>query len=320
MVDRPQSFQEILAAAVADLAENGFDNIERVERWSRLIREAAARSMIRPESLDQQLRDGLAAIYAKMVTRDGLLRYNPGIERYTYEKIKPQLRGELDRRIMASANLIRLNREQAIDKTVQRFQGWATSIPPGGVSGETKAEVKSNVRKSLAQLPFEERRVLIDQGAKLISSINSILASDGGAIAGLWVDHYNQPGYHFRPSHKARDHRQNHGEPFLIRDSWAHRAGLVKKGKLGFVDDVTAPAEEPFCRCYYRYVYNLRDMPENMLTSKGKAALAEAKTKAAHFAATGRMDSVDVSREIIRPKVGYEALRLRLERLRQAII
>lgn len=243
MAERLQSFQEVLSAAITDLIENGFDSAERVERWTRLLREAAERSLIRPESLEQQLRDGLAAVYRKMVDRDGILQFNPGVERFTLERIKPALRTELDRRIMASANLIKLNRAQAIDKTLQRFQGWATSIPAGGTDVAKRRETKENVRKSLAQLPFEERRVLIDQGHKLTSAINDIVATSGGAIAGEWRSHWRQPGYNYREDHKDRDRRY-----FLIRDSWAHAAGLVKPAKgVGFTDDVTKPGEEVFC-------------------------------------------------------------------------
>jgi intein/homing endonuclease len=237
-------FYSVLSAAVDDLTEHGFDSIDRVEKWARLIRIAAERSLVAPESLEERLREGLASIYRKMVENNGLLKFNPGIERFTFERLKPALRPELDRRIMASSNLIRLNRAEAIDSTLRRFQGWATSVPPGGVSAETKAEVRKTVRKGLAQLPFEERRVLIDQGAKLVASINDVIASDGGAIAGMWRSHWRQPGYDYRPDHKDRDEKI-----YLIRDSWAHRAGLVKPGRPGYVDDITAPAVEPFCRC-----------------------------------------------------------------------
>ena len=41
------------------------------------------------------------------------------------------------------------------------------------------------------------------------------------------------------------------------------------------------PAELPFCRCAYVYVYNLRDLSPEMLTAKGKAALAEVREKIA---------------------------------------
>lgn len=242
MSERLKTFQEVLAAAVADMAEWGFDSQDRVDRWTRELRLAAERSMISPESLEQQLREGLAAQYRRLVDGGGIARYHKGVDRFTLERIRPQLRSELDRRIAASANLIKLNRTEAVDKTLRRFQGWSTSIPVGGVSGEKKSAVKAEVRKSLASLPFEERRVLIDQGHKLIGAINQVVATDGGAIAGIWRSHWRQPGYNYRPDHKDRDE-----EVYLVRDSWAHQAGLVKKGGVGYYDEVTAVGQEPFC-------------------------------------------------------------------------
>jgi hypothetical protein len=271
-------FYSVLSAAINDLVENGFDSVERVAKWSRLIREAAQRSMIRPESLEQSLRDGLASIYRKMVDQGGLLKLNPGVERFTLDKIRPALRSELDRRIMASANLIKLNRDQAIDKTLQRFQGWATSIPKGGTAAAETRQTKKDVRKALSSLPFEERRVLIDQGHKLTASLSEILATDGGAIAGQWRSNWRQPGYQAREPHKERDIGK---DIFLVRDSWAHKAGLVKPMPgVGYVDEIERPAELPFCRCYYLWKFGLRDLPESMLTAKGKAALEEARARA----------------------------------------
>jgi hypothetical protein len=45
------------------------------------------------------------------------------------------------------------------------------------------------------------------------------------------------------------------------------------KAVHGFTDDITAPAQEPFCRCYYRWLFNLRDLPDEMLTQAGRRAL-----------------------------------------------
>ena len=269
----PNDFYSVLGRAIEDLVTHGFDSVERVARWTRELRDAAERSMIRPESLEEMLREGLAGIYRKMVDQGGLVKLNPGVARFTLEKVRPTLRAELDRRIMASASLIKLNREQAIDKTIQRFQGWSTSIPMGGTDVASKAKTKADVRKSLAQLPFEERRVIIDQGHKLTTSLNEILATDGGAIAARWRHHHvTQP----RPVHLKRD-----GKVFLIRDSWAHAAGLVKPGSSGFTDQIEKPGEFVFCRCTYVYLYALRDLPADMLTKKGKDALADARAKIA---------------------------------------
>ena len=303
---KQQTFQDVLAAAIEDIVSNGFDSMERIEGWVRKLRLAAETSLISAASLEQQLRDGLAAVYRRMVDQGGALRYNPGVERFTLEKLRPALRGELDRRILASANLIKLNRAQAIDKTLQRFQGWSTSIPPGGVSEESKREVKANVRKSLASLPFVERRFLADQGHKLVASISEIVAADGGAIAGGWHSHWRQAGYNYRVEHRERDE-----QVYLIRDSWAQRAGLVKKGKAGYYDDVTAVGQEVSCRCFMRWMFALRDLPTEMLTAKGKAALASVQGGEEVRSARGaRADSADVA-----PKIGPEAERYRLRKM-----
>ena len=282
------SFQEVLNAAIADITEHGFDSVERIDRWKRELQQAANESLISSVSLEQKLRDGLALIYKKAIDQGGIFKHHPGVARFTIEKIKPQLRSELDRRIAASASLIKLNREEAIAKTLRRFEGWSTSIPPGGVSAEKRAEVKANTRKALKQLPFEERRVLIDQGFKLISAINDIVATDNGAIAARWRSNFRQSGYDARPDHEERDNKV-----FLIRNSWADNAGLVKPGKNGYVDDIEAPAQLPFCRCYYIYLTAIRDLPDDMVTAKGKEKLAEARQKIQAMK-TARSDSVDL--------------------------
>lgn len=271
-----QSFYEVLTAAVDDLAEHGFDSLERLERWTAELRLAAGAVTANPAELERMLREGLASVYKRLVDKGGIARMHPGVGRFTLEQVKPKLRAELDRRIMSSASLIRLNREQAIDKTIQRFQGWATSIPIGGSAEPEKVKTKKNVRKSLAQLPFEERRVLIDQGHKLTASLSNILATDGGAIAAKWRSHWRQAGYNYRKDHKERDEKV-----YALRESWAMNRGLMKKGPNPYYDDITQVAVEPFCRCYVVWIYALRDLPKDMLTVKGSSALDEARAAVA---------------------------------------
>lgn len=239
-----KSFQQTLAEAIRDIADNGFDSQERIDRWLRELRIAAERKTMSAASVESMMRDALTAIYTRLVERGSIFRFAPGVPYYTLEKVKPKLRGELDRRIAASANLIKLNREEAINKTLRRFQGWSTSIPPGGVPAEDKRKVKAEIRKSLASLPFEERRVLIDQSKKLTDSLANIVAVDNGAIAGVWRSNFRQQGYDARPDHIERDSKF-----YLIRGSWAHQAGLVKPGPFGYTDDITSPGQEIFCRC-----------------------------------------------------------------------
>jgi len=270
----PRTLFEVLTAAVADMSEHGFDSQQRVDYWVAEIRRAAEAQLTPLHDLDEQLRSALRAVYTRLVERGGLQRLHPGVARFTLEKVRPALRAELDRRILASANLIKLNRAQAIEKTLQRFQGWSTSIPAGGSTQTDRVREKQEIRKSLAQLPFIERRVLVDQGHKLSSAVSAVLAHDGGAIAAIWHSHWRQAGYDYREDHKDRD-----DQVYLIRGSWAHQRGLVKSGKVGYTDQVTQPAEEVFCRCQYQYLYNLRDLPDDMVTERGRRELAEVRAR-----------------------------------------
>jgi len=272
MAEPIRTFAQTITDAVADFATFGYDSEERLERWLAEIRLAAERDLVPESVLEQGLRDTFGAVYRRQVEAGGLLRTH-AVDRYTLERVKPHLRAELDRRILASAQLIRSNREQAIAETLRRFSGWATSIPVGGDEDLARRPVKSDIRKALASLPFVERRCAIDQGQKFAANLSDILATDGGAIAFEWEHHYVR---YPRPEHVAR-----HGKFYLIRDSWAHKAGLVRPGKSGYSDEVSRPGIEILCRCTARYAYSISRLPPEMLTAKGAAELARVRTEMA---------------------------------------
>ena len=262
------SFYEVLTRAINDFVQHGFDSVDRVAFWQDQLARAARRNMTSSNMMHQMLKNAMNAVFRRLVERGGVLKYHRKVERFMLERIKPQLRAELDRRILASTDLIKLNREQTIAKTLQRFSGWATSIPAGGSEVINKPRAKENIRKGLVGLPFEERRVLIDQSHKLTAAISRTMAEGSGAIAAVWRSNYRQPGYNYREDHKERD-----GEVYLLRDNWAQEKGLVKPSAAGYYDEITAAAEEPFCRCYIIWIYALRDLPATMLTAKGKSEL-----------------------------------------------
>ncbi|EOA2917560.1 phage portal protein [Yersinia enterocolitica] len=183
---------------------------------------------------------------------------------------EPQLRAQLDRRILASVDLIKLNRSKAIDTTLSRFSGWASSIPPSAsiaLVGNQGGMLKTaqHIQKTAEKMDYEARRVMIDQNHKLIANIDNVIATNNNAIAVEWHSHWRRPGYNYRVDHKERDK-----EFYLIRGNWAQKNGYVKPGKAGYLDEVDQFGEKPFCSCYGEYIYNLRSIPEDMLTQKGK--------------------------------------------------
>jgi hypothetical protein len=266
------SFYQTIQAAISDIEEHGYDSAARIDGWLQRIEQAAKDSSTPPHVAFEAMNRTMHGIYSRMVDGGGYTQVHKGISRFTVDRLKPKLRAELDRRLMANANLIKLNRDQMIDQTRRRFMGWATSVPAGGSRSVDKMGVKADLKKAFSTLPYEERRVLIDQGHKLASELNNIIAVDGGAIAGEWHSHWRQPGYNYDPAHKRLD-----GKIFVVRANWAIEKGLMTKGD-GYIDDNERPAERPFCRCQYRYIYNLRDLPDALLTEKGRKALSSAQT------------------------------------------
>lgn len=264
---------DVLREAVADFTEFGYDSPQRLEYWEAKVRAAVIEDSPSQAELDQRMQSAMESVFRQSLSVAATKRRHPDVTRFTIDRIKHTLRPELNRRIMASANLIKINREQMIEKTLQRFSGWATSIPAGGSRVVDKVEVKTKLAKAVRQVKYEERRVAIDQGHKLMASIDAVIATETGAVAMKWRSKWRQPGYDYRPDHKERD-----GQIYVIRGNWAMEKGLMNKG-VGYLDEITQPAEEVFCQCYGVYLLNLRDLPDDMLTAKGRKLLEETRVR-----------------------------------------
>ncbi|MCM5786170.1 hypothetical protein M4B96_06245 [Klebsiella pneumoniae] len=266
-----KTFTRTVREAVKFFLRNGYTSRQELEQWQAIIRKAAESET--DDDYMSMVSDRLRKTYDLQVSKAGALERHKGLSRFTLNYMEPKLRSELDRRILASADLIKLNRTAAINKTVQRFSGWATSIPVqdyvgGGLSASSRSGIVANaqhIQKSAEQVDYEARRVMIDQSHKLIANIDNIIATNNNAIAAEWHSHWRQAGYDYREDHKERDKLV-----YLIRGNWAQKNGYVKAGPAGYLDEITQPGEEVFCRCYVTYLYNLRSIPEDMLTQKGR--------------------------------------------------
>ena len=268
------SFNQVLNDAIAAISATGFQSDAQIAEWMRRLREAAERELPNDAENREKMCAALNQIYQSLIIQGRVVRFVPGVGRFTKDMVSPRLYGELDARITASVNLIKLNRQTAVDKTLQRFSGWSTSIPRGGSKTVNRKAVAANVAKPTKQARYEARRVAIDQGHKLTASIAEVVALGSDAIAAKWRHRLRTPGYTSRPDHEDRD-----GKIFLVRDSWAIKEGLIKPGE--FIDQIERPGEFVFCSCRYVWILYLRDLPREMLTEKGVRWLEEAKRKAA---------------------------------------
>lgn len=234
------TFAEILRDAVADIAIHGYDDRTRVDKWLARLREAARQSLVPETEMQRRLVQALGGTYRKHMRQ--VMKRHRGIDRYTLQQLQPSLHLELNRRVQASAQLITLNRDESIQRTLKRFEGWATAMPKGGRRNVDKPEAAAELKRSFASLPFEERRVVIDQGHKLIAALDDIIATDGGALAGVWHSHWREMGYDYRARHKEFDKRV-----FVLRNNWAMKQGLMKPAGQFYADQVEQPAQLPFC-------------------------------------------------------------------------
>ena len=74
----------------------------------------------------------------------------------------------------------------------------------------------------------------------------------------MWHSRWKDPGYDYREDHKEFDELV-----FAIRNSWAHQQGFIA-ADVGYTDEQEMPAELWNCKCHYKYIYALEDLPSEM--------------------------------------------------------
>ena len=260
-------FRTLLRDAIRHFGTVGYTSKGDLQQWLAKLHAALDVELPDDKQTHKLLRTTLDAIYNRDVTNLGVTKRVPGVVRYTLQRIDPSLRAELDKRIFAAADLIRINREQRIQETLRRFAGWVSSVPLAGAPKEELRRTASEIAKPAARVKFEARRVAIDQGHKLSAAVAHVVARGEGAIAAIWHDRGEfDKSYKARPEHLARS-----GKLFLIRDSWALDQGLVTRRARPYTDEIEQVAEFPFCSCTYEYITSPRELPSEFLTAKGRA-------------------------------------------------
>jgi hypothetical protein len=270
------NFFTVLTLAINYFAEHGFRTQKDLEYWVKRLKESAEKTLPPARTTEEAVRRQLMEAYRKLITKrqssSSALLLLLGVNRFTLDRVKPSAKAELERRVLASKNLIKLNREEAISTTLRRFEGWVSSVPTTGAAELDKRDLKRRIRAPIAKMDFLQRRVIRDQVGKFTQAVNSLIATRGKAIAGRWHSRWREPYYDYRKDHKERDELY-----YTIPDNWALTQGLMKVGAPGYTTDVTQPAEEINCKCSYRYIFDLADLPDDMLTEKGRQSIASKK-------------------------------------------
>lgn len=214
------------------------------------------------------IRKYLDGVLKKQLTRKILQKnFKGNTLNFTKARLTESSQKFLHERVMFSVSLIQHNREQQVNATLRRFEGWLSGVPTNSVSEakEKPREAVKDIIKPLIKQSFEERRVLIDQGHKLSAAVNDAIAQDQGAICVEWHSHWQEANYNYRKDHKERDKKL-----FFYKDNYFVKNGYIKKDGIQYINDIDGFGQEPFCRCYGTYFFTLYDIPESYLTKKGK--------------------------------------------------
>lgn len=221
----------------------------------------------------------LRHLYRREIESGKVLQRNKGLGHFTYERIKPEFRRLLEDRIKANIDLITMERPNAVDVATTRFSGWLMSfdgtqekLPPA----KELPAFKNILKPITEQKNYEHSRRAIDQGHKMLRAIDSVIAEQGGAVAGVWHAHPKTSIYDARKEHWARD-----GKVYIYKNSDLVKQGLVKKGNEPWVEDITdPPAFLINCTCYFSNIYSLSQLAKiapDRITQKGKDKLNELK-------------------------------------------
>jgi hypothetical protein len=143
------------------------------------------------------------------------------------------------------------------------------------VPGELKIKVTA-IKRAFRDLTKWDRFFSTVKNNSFPSAVNRTFSFEGNPLAVKWSYSPLDEAGEFR---NVYNHKDLADRVYAIRGNWALEKGLMKPGPHGYVEDVPAPGEEFDCMCGFQFIYNLRSLPESMLTPKGAGELARAQAE-----------------------------------------
>ena len=254
------SFNRLLREAVGHFTRYGFTSPADVNDWLARLN-AAAETSLDTAKAHRRVEKALSSSFANALGRGRLIRRKGKVSKLSIEQLEPKLRDELERRMYAARELIEGDRRVALEQIHKRFLGIATA-------GQNPKAVKEGVRamgKAERDHKAAARVFAVDQSGKLMRMMDEVIAADSDSIGGFW-----DATWDIERKHRI-EHAIRHDQWYPRRGSWADNDGFLKRA-LGYMDEHDMPGVLINCRCEYRYVYDLEDVPPQFLTAKGRAA------------------------------------------------
>lgn len=198
---------------------------------------------------------------------------NIGLRTYKLKDLDDDFLKAYKTRQELSLSLIKTQNDEVMLKLRRRFLDWMTLADT-----RNKAFLKE-----MTAVPLQSKRVkfiLKDQTNKLIGNMDNIIAEKYDAICFQWKTRNNNRvvgrpgGLYPKPTNP-----QMHGDHWGRRDKYFYYPNneFVKKGYLNLSKFVSAsdeiedglPSMPIGCRCYAKNIYELSDVPKELLSKKG---------------------------------------------------
>lgn len=206
-----------------------------------------------------------------------------GLKGWKLADLRPKLEKELRARINFSKSLIQLTNAEHSKKINQRFIGW-TSSKGEDTSAKGLAEALK-VGDTFAKARRHQKMVLGDQTRKMLNGFDNIVAEEHKAIAFIWKTRRdnrvvgNPSGkYPGNGTELHRDHYHRQDQLYFLHNTWAIKGKLIdtqhKQFKWADFED-GMPGQPINCRCYANYIYDLEDIPTELLTAAGERYIEE---------------------------------------------
>lgn len=208
-------------------------------------------------------------------TSTGFEKNNKGLKGWRVYKLKNRLRKALRERITSSLMLIKTQNETRMQTLRSRFLNWLTTPK------ENRKPIKSvmKVSKLAADKDRHFKMILADQTRKMINNFDNIVAEEYNAIGFYWKTRRDDRvvgkpgGKNPKPSPAHGDHYVRQDKFYFFHKNWAIEKGYIntKHKDFAWADfDDGMPGQPINCRCYAYNIYELEDIPSNLLTEKGK--------------------------------------------------
>jgi hypothetical protein len=163
-----------------------------------------------------------------------------------------------------------LYREDQLGRFCDLVSQLLQQTPEGGSKDNSLKRQITNIKSEVRSLAMWDELFYIYKTSSFPSEVEYIFKLENNPIACVW---YYNPRDEQGDYRKTYDHRQRQGHVYAVRGNWAIEKDLMRAGPDRYIDEISRPCQEVGCMCHLRWLYALRELPQDMLTKKGKEEL-----------------------------------------------